>query len=116
MKRIAPALALAVLSLAASQGFAADAVVVPAPSDQGGVVIKKSTEVTTPSAEATASSAKHAAHKTTAAAHHASDKVKHDVQKATQTTTTTETTKTTVDPGNGTGPVVVKKEKTTTSR
>ena len=109
------ALALALSFAAAAPAFAADGVVVPTPSKQGGVVVNKTTEISSPAAESAASSVRRAAKRTSAAARRASNRVKHNVRHAMQPTTTHEVTKTTVEPGNGAGPVVVTKEKRTTT-
>ena len=108
-------LALAFSLAAAAPAFAADGVAVPTPSQQGGVVVRKTTEISSPAAESAASSVRRAARRTSAAAHRTANRVKRNVRHAMQPTTTREVTKTTVETGNGAGPVVVTKEKKTTT-
>ena len=115
MNRPTLALALAFSLAAAVPAFAADAIVVPTPARQGGVVVKKTTEISSPAAESATASVKRAAKRSAAAARRASNRVKHNVRHAMQPTTTREVTKTTVEPGNGAGPVVITKEKKTTT-
>ena len=114
MNRTVPAFVLA-FSFAAAPAFAADAVAVPTPSRDGGVVVKKTTEISSPAAATAASSMRRAARRTSAAAHRASTRVKREVRQAMQPRTTREVTRTSVDSGNGTAPVVVTKEKKTTT-
>ena len=114
MNRTTLALALA-FSFATLPAFAADAVVVPTPSREGGVVVKKTTEISSPAAESAASSVRRAARRTSAAAHRASTRVKRDVRHAMRPTTTREVTRTSVATGNGAAPVVITKEKKTTT-
>jgi hypothetical protein len=103
---------LVATAVAAVPAFAADSVVVPAPAASG-VVVKRTTEVTSPSAEAAASSVRRAARKASAAAHRTVRKARARIHEATRPATRTEKTTTTVDTGSG-NPVVVTKEKKTT--